>query len=94
MKTKKDRLWLIEYYVGGDLKNRAAVTTIKGAWAQSKVWLDSSDPNLDYRALTRALAKGPVQLWCTKSWASEEEASWNPEGRTIILTLIPLIKIK
>lgn len=80
--------------MGGDLKRRAVVTTLKGAWAQSKVWLDTSDPNLNYRALTRAVAKGPAQIWCTKRWASEEEASWNPEGQSIIVTLIPLIKIK
>jgi hypothetical protein len=94
MKTKKDRLWLIEHYVGGDLRRRAVCTTVKGAWAQCKVWLDTADPNLDYRALTREVAKGPASLWCQRRWESEEAASYNPDGQVIIVSLVPLIKMK
>jgi hypothetical protein len=94
MKTKKDRLWLVEYYVGGDLRRRAVLTTIKGVWAQCKVWLDTADPNLDYRALTREAAKGPVQLYCTRRWATEDEALYNPVGEIIIISLVPLIKMR
>jgi hypothetical protein len=94
MKTKKDRLWLIEHYSGGDLARRAVCTTLKGAWAQCKVWLDTADPNLEYRALTRLVAVGPAVVWCQRRWRTEEEASYNPLGEVVIVTLVPLIKMK
>jgi len=94
MKTKKDRLWLVEYFRGGDLGRRAVCTTVKGAWALAKVWLDSADPNLDYRALTRELAKGPADLYCTRRWESLELAIYNPVGESIVISLVPLVKQK
>jgi len=94
MKTKKDRLWLLEFYLGGDLRKRAVLTTLKGAWSQAKVWLDTADPNLDYRALTREVAKGPAQLYCTRRWLTAEEALYNPNGEIIGIELVPLIKQK
>ena len=94
MRTVKTRLWLVEHTRGDLLLQRGVHTTLKGAWALSKVWLDTNDPNLTYRKVVVEAAARPVQLWCRKRWASEDEALWNPAAEVCTLTLVPLYKLK
>ena len=94
MKTKKDRLWLVELWHGDMLTTRAVITTLKGVQAWTKLQLDSTTLNLEYKSICREAAIRPVVLWCAKRWTSEEEALYNPEAQHVQATLIPLIKIK
>jgi hypothetical protein len=94
MKTKKDRLWLVEIWHGDILTGRSVLTTLKGVHQFTKVQLDASTLNIEYKTLCREAAVRPVLLWDKGKWNTEEEALYNPEARHIQVSIVPLIKIK
>ena len=51
MKTKKDRLWLVELWNSDILSGRSVVTTLKGVHAIAKVQLDAKCLNIEYKTL-------------------------------------------
>ena len=51
MKTKKDRLWLMELWNSDILSGRSVVTTLKGVHAIAKVQLDAKSLNIEYKTL-------------------------------------------
>ena len=94
MKTKKDRLWLVEIWHGDSLTQRSVLTTLKGVHAFTKVQLGASTLNIEYKTLCREAASRPVLLWDKDKWESEEQALYNPEAQHCQVSIVPLIKIK
>lgn len=94
MKTKKDRLWLVELWQGDQLTGRAVVTTLKGVQAWTKLQLDSTTLNMEYKTLCREGAVRPLVLWCKTRYNSEEEALYRPDSYHVQASLVPLVKIK
>jgi len=94
MKTKKDRLWLVEIWNADILTGRSVLTTLKGVHAFTKVQLGASTLNMEYKTLCREAAVRPVLLWDKTKWETEEQALYNPEARHIQVSIVPLIKIK
>jgi hypothetical protein len=94
MKTKKDRLWLVEIWHGDSLTQRSVLTTLKGVHAFTKVQLGASTLNIEYKTLCREAATRPVLLWDKDKWETEEQALYNPEAHHIQVSIVPLIKMK
>ena len=94
MKTKKDRLWLVELWNSDILTSRSVVTTLKGVHQFAKVQLDAKTLNIEYKTLCREAATRPVLLWDKSKWESEEEALYNPEAQHCQVSIVPLIKMK
>jgi hypothetical protein len=94
MKTKKDRLWLVEIWHGDSLTQRSVLTTLKGVHALAKVQLDAKTLNIEYKTLCREAATRPVLLWDKDKWETEEQALYNPEAHHIQVSIVPLIKMK
>ena len=94
MKTKKDRLWLVEIWHGDSLTQRSVLTTLKGVHALAKVQLDAKTLNIEYKTLCREAAVRPVLLWDKTKWETEEQALYNPEAQHCQVSIVPLIKIK
>lgn len=94
MKTKKDRLWLVEFWANDALTARWVLTTLKGVHQFVKVQLDASTLNIEYKTLCREAATRPVLLWDKSKWESEESALYNPEAQHCQVSIVPLIKIK
>lgn len=94
MKTKKDRLWLVELWHGDMLTSRSVLTTLKGVHAFAKVQLGASTLNIEYKTLCREAAVKPVLLWDRSRWETEEQALYNPEASHVQVSIVPLIKIK
>ena len=94
MKTKKDRLWLVEIWHGDSLTQRSVLTTLKGVHALAKVQLDAKTLNIEYKTLCREAATRPVLLWDKDKWETEEQALYNPEAQHCQVSIVPLIKIK
>jgi len=94
MKTKKDRLWLVEHWSGDLLTNRSVLTTLKGVHAFVKVQLSASTLNMEYKTLCREVAVRPALLWDKGKWATEEEALYTPTAEHCQVSIVPLIKQK
>jgi len=94
MKTKKDRLWLLELWHGDLLTHRWVLTTLKGVHAFAKVQLGASCLNIEYKTLCRAATLRPVILWDPGKWATEEEALYAPAGEHCQVSIVALIKQK
>lgn len=94
MKTKKDRLWLVELWSGDILTSRSVLTTLKGVHQFAKVQLSASTLNMEYKTLCREAAVRPAILWDKGKWATEEEALYTPSAEHIQVSIVPLIKIK
>jgi hypothetical protein len=94
MKTKKDRLWLVELWNSDILTSRSVVTTLKGVHQFAKVQLDAKTLNIEYKTLCREAATRPVLLWDKSKWESEEVALYNPAAMHIQVSIVPLIKMK
>ena len=94
MKTKKDRLWLVEVWNADILSARSVLTTLKGVHAFTKVQLDAKTLNIEYKTLCREAATRPVLLWDKDKWETEEQALYNPEAHHIQVSIVPLIKMK
>jgi len=94
MKTKKDRLWLVELWNSDILSGRSVVTALKGVHAIAKVQRDAKCLNTEYKTLCREAATKPVLLWDKDKWETEEQALYNPEAHHIQVSIVPLIKMK
>ena len=94
MKTKKDRLWLVEVWHAEHLTQRCVLTTLKGVHQFTKVQLDAKCLNIEYKTLCREAASRPVLLWDKSKWESEEEALYNPAAQHCQVSIVPLIKMK